>query len=138
MQAKPHGIFDYLNPEEIKPITRLRLSLSHLCEHKFKHSFQTCLHLISSYGVTVTLYMFSLLSHLTRHKRMTLLETIRSINITILQQNNTIITKDLFFRNFSLDDTSNTLISIKRFDASIIGQQLKQDEVIWHNLFNFC
>ena len=41
---------------------------------------------------------------------MTLLDKIRNTNINILEQNDTIITNELFFGNISLDDTLNTLI----------------------------
>ena len=41
------------NPKPIKFITRLRLILSHLREHKFKHSFQDLLNPISSCGLDI-------------------------------------------------------------------------------------
>ena len=34
----PNSVFECHNPQEIKFLTRLRLGLSHLLEHKFKHS----------------------------------------------------------------------------------------------------
>ena len=38
-----NSLFNCHNPKVIKFITRLRLDLSHLCEHQFKHSFQDSL-----------------------------------------------------------------------------------------------
>ena len=38
-------VFNCHNPKRVKLLTRLRLGLSHLCEHKFKHSFQDSLNL---------------------------------------------------------------------------------------------
>ena len=35
--------YNYFNNKGIKHITRLRLGLSHLCDHKFKHGFFTLL-----------------------------------------------------------------------------------------------
>ena len=35
----PNSVFDIYNPYGIKLLTRLRLGLSHLNEHKFKHGF---------------------------------------------------------------------------------------------------
>ena len=35
----PSSFFNYHNLKEIKLITRLRLGLNHIREHKFKHSF---------------------------------------------------------------------------------------------------
>ena len=39
--AKP--IYNIHNPIGLKLLTRLRLGLSHLNEHKFKHNFQDCI-----------------------------------------------------------------------------------------------
>ena len=40
--------FNCHNPKGVKLLTRLRLDLSHLREHKFKHSFQDSLNPICS------------------------------------------------------------------------------------------
>lgn len=70
------------------------------------------------------------LPHLLKQK-MTLLDKMRNINATILEQNEIIITKDLLFGSISLDDTSDTLIldatgdcliSMKRFHVSVFPQ----------------
>ena len=47
---RPSGIivFNCHNPKEIKLLTKLRLGLSHLREHKFKHNFQDSLNPICS------------------------------------------------------------------------------------------
>ena len=37
---KPNCVYYYHNPKRIRPLTRLCLGLSHLCEHKLKPSFQ--------------------------------------------------------------------------------------------------
>ena len=39
IRTLPNSIFDIYNPYGIKLLTRLRLGLSHLNEHKFKHGF---------------------------------------------------------------------------------------------------
>ena len=36
-------IYNIFNPIDLKCLTRLRLKLSHLREHKFKHNFQNCI-----------------------------------------------------------------------------------------------
>ena len=40
IRPSPNSFFDCHCPKGIKLITRLRFRLSHLREHKFKHSFQ--------------------------------------------------------------------------------------------------
>ena len=43
IRPSPNSVFEYHNPQGIKFLARLLLSLSHLHEHKFKHSFQDSL-----------------------------------------------------------------------------------------------
>ena len=43
-----NSIFKVFNPLGIKFLTRLRLGLSHLNKHKFKHNFQKCLNPLCS------------------------------------------------------------------------------------------
>ena len=40
-RAKP--VYNIHNPIGLKLLTRLRLGLSHLNEHKFKHNYQDCI-----------------------------------------------------------------------------------------------
>ena len=40
IRPSQNSVFDIRNPKGIKLITKPRLGLSHLREHKFKHSFQ--------------------------------------------------------------------------------------------------
>ena len=40
MQPCANSIFNIHNPYGTKLLTRLRLSLSHLCDHKCRHRFQ--------------------------------------------------------------------------------------------------
>ena len=53
-------IFKVFNPLGIKFLTRLRLGLSHLNEHKFKHNFQNCLNSLCfcSLEVKSTIHFF--------------------------------------------------------------------------------
>ena len=50
IRPSPNSFFDCHNPKEIKLITRLRLGLSHLREHKFKHSFQDTINPLCNCG----------------------------------------------------------------------------------------
>ena len=46
IRPSPNSIFDIYNPYGIKLLTRLRLGLRHLNEHKFKHGFNDTINLI--------------------------------------------------------------------------------------------
>ena len=52
LRPSSNSIFNCDNPKGIKLITRLRLGLSHLCEHKFRDNFQDILNPICSCGMT--------------------------------------------------------------------------------------
>ena len=75
-------------------LTRLRLDLSHLCEHTFKHSFQDCLVPLCLCGNRTKTSIHYLLHCPTyTNERLTLLNKIKSINCNILESSNTIVTK---------------------------------------------
>ena len=38
----PHLVYNICNPNGPKPLTRLRLGLSHLNEHRFSYNFELC------------------------------------------------------------------------------------------------
>ena len=44
----PNPVYNIHNPVGLKYLTRLRLELSHLNAHKFKHSFQDCINPLCS------------------------------------------------------------------------------------------
>ena len=114
----------------IKFLTRLRLGLSHLREHKFKHNFQDTLNPICSCGKdTETTYHFLL--HCPNHlnERMIMLNTIKAVDSSILDLHEDQITEILLYGKNLLRKTSNTsilnatinfLICTKRFDESLL------------------
>ena len=55
IRPKPNSFFNCCNLKGIRLITRLRLELSHLREHKFKYNFQNCLNPLCSCGSSIEL-----------------------------------------------------------------------------------
>ena len=53
IKPSPNSVFNCYNCKGIKYFTRLRLGLSHLREHKFKHSFQNTLNPFCSRSLDV-------------------------------------------------------------------------------------
>ena len=93
---RPTGnyIFSCHNPIGVKLLTRLRLGLSHLCEHKLKQSFQDTLNSLCSCGKEIEPTFHFLLSCPNySDKRLTLLTKIRIINPNILENTNSLITQ---------------------------------------------
>ena len=121
---RPSGnsVFKCHNPKGIKLLTRLRLGLSHLWEHKFKHGFLDSLNPICSCGQNIETSTHFLL-HCSNYsnERLTFLNIIRSIDLKV--------TETLLYGDSSLDDTNNTLIknatmeflfASKRFDVPLV------------------
>ena len=48
IRPSPNSTFNCYNHKELKLLSRLRLGLNHLREHKFKHGFQDSLNLFCS------------------------------------------------------------------------------------------
>ena len=111
-------------------LTRLPLGLSHLRERKLKHSYQDCPSPLCFCGneiETSTHYLLHCPAYI--NERMTILIKIKSINCSILELSDAVVTKIFLFGDNTLSDSSNTLIlnstidyiiSTKRFDGSIL------------------
>ena len=80
-----NSIFNIHNPNKIKLLIRLRLGLSHLCDHKFRHCFQDNLNPLCDCGNnTETITHFFLHCPSFHIRRQTLLNNIKNINEQIL------------------------------------------------------
>ena len=119
--------FNCHNPRGIKLLWRLRLGLSHLREHKLKHSFQDSLNPFCSCGKseveTSSHYLLRCSNY--SEERLVLLSTMRNIVMFILQLSDSKFTTVLLFGD-TFDNNKNTfilgatiyyIISTGRFDA---------------------
>ena len=130
IRPKPNKVYYCHIPKGIKLLTRLRLSLSHVREHKFKHNFQDCLNPLCLCGneiETSTHYLLHCPTY--TNERLTLLNKIKSINCSILESSDAAVTKILLFGDNTLSNSSNTIIlnstikciiSTQRFEGSIL------------------
>ena len=86
IRPSPNSVYNCHNPKGLKFITRLRLGLSHLREHKFKHSFQDTINPLCSCGLDIESTEHFLL-HCPQfvNERRTLLSTIGNINYKLLE-----------------------------------------------------
>ena len=89
----PNSIFDICNPYGIKLLSRLRLGLSHLNEHKFKNGFSDTINPICICGGDI-----ESINHFFLHcpeyceARQTLFDNIQSIDKMLLSQNESSLT----------------------------------------------
>ena len=53
IRPKPSATFNVCNFARLRLLTRLRMGLSHLNEHRFKHNFQNCINLLCTCSLEV-------------------------------------------------------------------------------------
>ena len=102
IRPSPNSVYNSHNPWGICLITRLRLGLSHLREHKFKNGFEETLNPLCSCGNDVDSTEHFLL-HCPRfvNERRTLLSTLGNFNCSLLENTNKVLTQTLLFGNTS-------------------------------------
>ena len=122
---------------------KLRLGLSHLREHKFKHSFQDTLNSFCSCGLDVeTNTYFIFYCPLFTNQRHTLLSTVNDFDSSLTNANDLMLTHVLLFGKASLDTFANTLLlnatmnyitSTNRFEEVLVLCVF----LLYFHLFNF-
>ena len=130
IRPSPSSTHNCFNTKGIKYLTRLRLGLSHLHEHKFKHGFLDSLNPIRNGGLDIEITCHFLL-HCPNfiNERTLLLNDISRIKKDTLPSCETAFVKLLSYGDDSFDSATNTLIlnasleyssSSKRFDGPLL------------------
>ena len=141
----PNNVFNCHKCKGIKYLTRLRLGISHLREHKFKPSFQDTLNPFCSWDLDVErnthfLLYFTLFSYQIR----TLLSAVNHFDSSLPNINDSILTHILLFGKASLyistnililNATMNNIISTKRFEESLF--QVFCNFLLYFHLLDF-
>ena len=97
MRTSEISVFLCKNPKGIQLLAILRLGLSHLRQHKFKHNFQDTFNLISNCSKDIEISCQYLLHcSLYTNERLGLLNVIRDIDNKILELNDLQIVKFSF------------------------------------------
>ena len=119
-----NSVYNCHNPKGIKLITRLRLGLSHLREHKFKHNFQESLNPLWNCGRGIeSTTNFFLHCPLFTNVRYTLLSTLSSIDCNLLNNTDFVLTQTLLFGNLSFDSNKNVEILNATIDYSLSNKR---------------
>ena len=130
IRPSPNSTFKVLNTHEIKLLTRLRVGLSHLHEHKFRHNFQDPLDPFCNCGrhIETTIHFFLYCSNYS-NQRKALFEKISNIKRSLLNQNDSIIVETLLFGSNGLNNEENVwiiestigyIITTKRFITPLL------------------
>ena len=122
IRPSPDSTFNCHNLRGIKLLSRLRLGLSHLREHKFKHCFQDSLNPFCNYekGEVETSSPYLLHCSNYSEERLALLNTTKNIEMSILQQSDSKFTSVLLFGDTSFDNNKNTFILDATIDYIIL------------------
>ena len=104
----PNSVFGIFNPLGLKLITRLRLGLSHLNEHMFKHNFNDCIHPLCTCSLDIesTVHYF-LHCNYYNGARMSLLNDndLNSVGRTLLSLSDLSLVNILFYGGPQFDDS---------------------------------
>ena len=124
IRPSSNSFFACHNPKGIKLITRLTLGVSHLREHKFKHSFGDIINPLCNCGPdNESATQFFLHRPFIINERHTLLSTMRSLDSKLLDCTNNVLTQTLPFGNTSQTSSNNAsiyyILSSKRFDEPL-------------------
>ena len=129
IRPEPNQVFDLDNSEGLKFLTRIRLGLSRLVDHKFRHNFQDCVNSVCSCSQEIESSTHFLLHFSNYHcARQTLFEKVKKIDSSILNQNDQFITKLLLFGELKsaqnksiLTSTTEFLQATERFKTSLFN-----------------
>ena len=125
-----NSVFEINNPYGLKLLTRLRLGLSHLRYHKFRHNFRSCINPVCVCGLEIeTTTHFHLHCPLFQSARQSLLINIKKIDESILKKYDKLITKTLLYGDDKFDLSCNKsiisltiqfIVSTERFSNSLV------------------
>ena len=108
-------------------MARLRLGLSHLCEHKLNHDFQNCLNPRCSCDMDIESTSHSFLHcPLFHDKIITLLSTLGKIDCKLIEKNEGSLTETLLFGNSLFDLDKNSLILNTSIDYVLSTKRFKE------------
>ena len=111
IRPNENSIFGLHNPNGLKHLTRLRLGLSHLREHKFKHNFQDSINPLCSCGENIeTTEHFFLHCQNFSYFRFTLLNSLANINPDLPNMDSKELTDILLYGSTKFDPILNNKI----------------------------
>ena len=111
IRPEPNSTYNIHDTKGLKLLTRLRLGLSHLDDHKFRQNFQDCVSSVCSCGEDIEKITHFLI-HCFNHPcaRKTLFHKITQVSGTISRESHSTITKILLFGDNKLDFETNKIL----------------------------
>ena len=122
-------VYNIQNYIGLKLLTRLRLVLSHLNEHRFNHNFQNCINPLCTCSLEVeSTAHFFLHCHHYHNIRAKLLNSLEVIDTNLLKLSEEQLTKVLLYGFSQLDQNQNRsvlnssidyIVELKQFESSL-------------------
>ena len=139
IRPSPKSLFECHNPRGIKFLTNFRLGLSHLCEHRFKHSFKDSLNpLCNKRGAEAeSASDFLLHCPIYNNDRSSLLSTIRNTDSKLLEITDSSLTQALRYGNQSFDIITDSLILNATNDFILYTKRFEDDIFKRNNAFSY-
>ena len=108
MRPNSSNVFNKNNPLGLKLLTRLRICFSHLKKHKLKQNFQDSVYLLCSCGndIESTVHFFLHCANVTT-QRQTLLNKLKSINASVMTENENPVVSRLLFEGPDFSYSTN-------------------------------
>ena len=129
IRAVSNLVYNIQNYIGLKLLTRLRLGLSHLNEHRFNHNFQNCINPLRTCSIDVeSTVQFFLHCHHYHNIRVKLLNSLEVIDTNLLKLSEEQLTKVLLYGFSQLDQNQNRnilnssikyIVESKRFESSL-------------------
>ena len=123
-------MYGFCDPHGLKLLTRLRVGLSHLRDHKFRHGFNDTIDPFCPCNMEIeTVSHFFLRCHFFNALRIDLMNELLKINLNLQHFNDTFLTELLLYgsNQFSYDINSkiislsvNFIIKSERFDGPLV------------------
>ena len=111
IRPEPNSTYNINDTKGLKLLTRLRLGLSHLGDHKFRHNFQDCVSPMCYCGQDIETTTHFLLHCPNYHcARKTLFNKINEVNGTILRQSDSTVKQVLLLGDNKLDLETNKVL----------------------------
>ena len=144
IRPSPNSTFNVHNPHGTKLLIRLRVGLSHLRDHKFRHNFQDSLDPFFNCGrhVETTIHFLLYCSNYS-NQRKTLLDKIGNTKCSLLSQNDSTTVETFLFGQNDLNDKENAVIiestiehlhySPEKVHSSIAMNQFQQINSFFEN-----
>ena len=127
IRTSPSNVFNFNNYKGIGLIIRLRVGMSHLRDHKFKHNFQDCLNPIGNCGLDIESASDFLIHCPTfNDERYILLSTLHNINCELLELTKSYLSQILLYGNTLFNKEKNTLILMATTEYVLFTERFEE------------